>query len=250
MDITIIGSGNVGSHLYKIFNEKKIKVSQIWSRNIENTSILNSQLATDSLDFSKSTSNIFIVAVKDDAILNVLEEIKTPANAVLVHTSGSVGMEILEKHEIKYGIFYPLQTFSKNRDINFSSIPILIEASDKSTLIAIQTLAQMISNTVHHCDSITRQRIHLSAVFACNFTNALLGVANNLLEKKQLNLLLLKPLIEETIQKSFELGPSKAQTGPAIRNDYETIDKHLDTLKNEPVLKKLYQLMTDMIMNS
>ena len=243
MNITIIGSGNVGSHLFKVFTEKRIHVSAIWSRTLSNAEFINNEIATDKLDFSKSKSNIFIVTVKDDAINSVLEKLKIPRNAILAHTSGSVEMDVLKSKSSSYGIFYPLQTFSKNREIDFSEIPLLIEASNKQTFKELEILALMISKNVNEFNSEKRRQIHLAAVFASNFTNKLLGISKEVLAEQDIDLRILEPLVKETIKKSFELTPEEAQTGPAIRGDKKTIAKHLDMLNDNSENQKLYKLI-------
>ena len=248
MDITIIGSGNVGNHLFKIFKEKKIHVSAIWSRTLANAESINKEIATDNLDFSKSKSNIFIVTVTDDAIKSLIEKLKIPKDAILVHTSGSVEMEVLKSKSSDHGIFYPLQTFSKNREIDFSEVPLLIESSNQETFKELKILALMISKNVNEFNSEKRRQIHLAAVFASNFTNKLLGITKEILEEKNLDFKLLEPLVKETIKKSFELTPNKSQTGPAIRKDNKTIAKHMAMLGDNSETQKLYKLISEMIM--
>jgi len=247
MDVTIIGAGNVATHFFKIFDKRRITVSAIWSRNIENANAISPSLATDSLDFSDSKSNIFIIAIKDDAILSILDNIILPDNITVVHTSGSVEMDIFKAKSDNYGIIYPLQTFSKIREIDFFEIPILVEASNEKTLIELKTLAQLISQNVQKCNSEQRRQIHLAAVFASNFTNKLLGVSKDILAEKDLDFNLLKPLVQEQINKAFELTPEKAQTGPAIRGDEKTIAKHLEMLDDDSENQELYELISGMI---
>lgn len=247
MDITIIGVGNVGTHLYNEFCKEKITVSAIWSKNIENAKKLNPEISTSSLDFSNSKSEYFIIAVKDDKITEVVENIKLPANAIICHTSGSIGIDVFQNKFENCGIFYPLQTFSKDRALDFSEIPFLLEASNKETLIELTILADLISKNVQKCNSKQRRQIHLAAVFASNFVNKLLGISKEILEEKNLDFSLLQPLVKEQIKKSFDISPEKAQTGPAIRGDKKTIAKHLDMLGDQKDYQKLYKLISEII---
>ena len=164
----------------------------------------------------------------------------------VVHTSGSVSLNALKQHE-KSGVFYPLQTFSKNRKTNFSEIPICIESECDTLKSMLFELGKSISNTVVEINSENRKQLHLSAVFACNFVNFLYISSKDLLEEQGLSFDLLKPLISETAQKALEVSPEKAQTGPAVRNDQSIIKSHLEMLDDHQELQQLYQLLTQMI---
>ena len=247
MDLTIIGSGNVATHLYKVFTKQKITVSAIWSRNLTNAKEVANEIATDNLDFSNSSSSIFIIAVTDDAIEDIANSIIVPSNAIICHTSGSVKMDVFASKFENFGIFYPLQTFSKTRTVDFKEIPLLLEASDSKTLIELKVLAEMISQNVQECNSEQRSQIHLAAVYASNFTNKLLGISEEILTEKNLDFKLLEPLVKEQIKKAFELTPEKAQTGPAIRGDEKTIAKHLAMLGENSNNTELYKLISEMI---
>lgn len=247
--VTIIGTGNVGTHLYEVFTENKVRVDAVWSRSekqIERGSI-SLRARTSTLDFSESSSEIFIICLPDDAIPEIVSQLKIPANVVVAHTSGSVEMEVLKSVSDHYGIFYPLQTFTKGRQVDFKKIPMLLEASDTQTMLKLETLARLISENVQYCNSEKRSQIHLAAVFACNFTNRILGISEDLLNEKGLDLSLLKPLVEETLTKSFELGPIAAQTGPAQRGDTATMEKHLKMLEGTAEYRELYELVSGMI---
>ena len=206
-------------------------------------------MATQSLNFSKSCANVFIIAVKDDAIKSVIKELIIPENSILVHTSGAILIDVLKEKTTNYGIFYPLQTFTKGREINFYEVPILLEASNKFTQYKLTFLAQLISKKVCFYNSTQRASIHLAAVFASNFTTKLLDISNSILTTKEIDFTILKPLVEETIKKTFDIGAKKAQTGPAIRNDEDTITKHLELISDNLEYKELYTLITQLIKN-
>lgn len=246
--ITLIGSGNVAWHLGRVFVKAGHTIDVVYSRNFSNAEELAKLFpdckATNALDFSRSKSELFIVALRDQAIEEVLSSAILPSAAVIAHTSGSVSMEVLRKFP-KYGVFYPVQTFTKGKETDLSEIPFGIEASDENTYRILTMLAQSVSKNVLPISSLQRKVLHLAAVFACNFTNHLFSVSHDILNGEKLNFDLLKPLVEETIQKAFEIGPQKAQTGPAIRGDEKIMEQHLDYLQQEPDLQQLYRLISE-----
>lgn len=224
-------------------------ISQVYSRSQKNASILSKKLKAEAIsDIKKlsSDSTIYIIAVKDDAIESVAKQLKLK-DKIVIHTSGSVSMEVLQKSSKNYGAFYPLQTFSKEKQSNFKTIPICIEANNNNTSTTLQYFAKSISSNVKRVNSEQRKKIHLAAVFACNFSNHMYAIAEQLLAKDKLSLDLLKPLIEETANKIKENKPSKVQTGPAIRKDKNTMDAHLKMLSKEKDLKKMYELISKSI---
>ena len=203
------------------------------------------------LDFSQSRSGIFIIAVPDDAIEEVVKELVIPEDAILVHTSGSQSLDVLQYAATSNaGVFYPLQTFSKDRKIDLSQVPFFIEASNKSTERTLGTVAKAISKKVIKLDSEQRKALHVAAIFASNFTNHLLGVATGILGDRGLDFALLAPLIKETIEKSLSLGPDAAQTGPAKRKDFKTLDKHFEFLKEDEEVAEIYRLITQHIIDT
>jgi predicted short-subunit dehydrogenase-like oxidoreductase (DUF2520 family) len=251
MQISLIGSGNVAWHLASVFVEKGNSIAEIYSRSLVNAQALSSELgagvAQDHLDFSQSLSKLFVIAVKDDAIAEVVENLKLPKDALLVHTSGSQSIEILNQAQekgIEIGVFYPLQTFSKAKKVDFSQIPICIESSHSASLDLLKQLAQSLTVHVLEINSKQRKRIHLAAVFACNFSNHLWAIASELLQYEGLSLALLKPLILETLEKAFEIQPKPAQTGPARRHDFQTLSEHFKSLDEFPIWKQVYQVMS------
>lgn len=252
MNIAIIGSGNVAWHLAQALDKNGNKITEVFSRNITNAKKLCSKLydahPTDLLDFTTSKATIFIIAVPDDCIAEVSKKSHFPKQAILVHTAGSMTMSQLEASNCdNLGVFYPLQTFSKSKFIAFNTLPICIEASNLKTEKTLEKLAFSICENVCFYDASDRKKLHLAAVFACNFTNYMLIQAKKILENEDLSFEVLKPLIKETIDKALEIGPEKSQTGPAARNDTFTIQKHLDLLANKTELKAIYQLISNEI---
>ncbi|MCF6306862.1 MAG: F420-dependent NADP oxidoreductase [Flavobacteriaceae bacterium] len=243
--IVILGFGNVGQHLFKAFsNASEIEVIQVYNRSEIDIFEENPTNFTSDITNLKE-ADIYVIAVPDDAIKNVSETI--PVNSKLVvHTSGSVMMEDLSNKNRK-GVFYPLQSFSKNKAIDFSEIPICVEASDASDLILLKKIGNKISNNVSEISSEERKKLHLSAVIVNNFVNYLYQVGSDLLSEADLSFDLLKPLIKETALKIEKLTPFEAQTGPAKRNDKKTIEKQLHLLKDSPH-QKLYAEMTEAIL--
>lgn len=247
--ISIIGSGNLATQLGLALHKEGYLISQVYSRNKKNASLLSKKIKAEAItDLKKLSkdSSIYIIAVKDDAIEAVAKQLKL-LDQILVHTSGSVSMDVLKKSSKNYGVFYPLQTFSKEKKADFKTIPICIEANKKNTSTTLEYFAKSISSNVKRVNSEQRKKIHLAAVFACNFSNHMYAIAEQLLAKDKLSLDLLKPLIEETANKIKENKPSKVQTGPAARNDKKTMDAHLKLLSKEKDLQKIYELISKSI---
>ena len=188
-------------------------------------------------------SDFVFLTVPDKSIETTIQKIKA-TSPVFIHCAGSCSISILSNFKKSTGVFYPLQTFTKERNINLFEVPVFIEASDQTTLQKIWDLADSISNTIKHLDSEKRLYLHLAAVIANNFTNHLLSQAENVMAMQQLPLEWLKPLVDETIKKAFELGPQNSQTGPAIRHDETTLQKHLEMLSSNPELKELYEVIS------
>ena len=250
--VSIIGSGNVAQHLIvalqnSIINGAELELIQVFAR--QKTTL--SQL----LDFNKITddwstlaeADLYIIAVSDDAIATVSEQIPYK-NKLVVHTSGAISLEILASNNRK-GVFYPLQTFTKNKAVNFKIIPICIESQNASDYQLLQNVAQAISDSVFAINSEQRKALHLAAVFVNNFTNHLFKIGNDICIENNVPFEILKPLIQETAEKIMRLSPNEAQTGPAIRNDIETINAHLTFLSDENQ-KNIYKILTQSIQNN
>lgn len=200
------------------------------------------------LDLQNIPAEVVLIAVPDAALATVAAELEVKLGTVVAHTSGSQPLHILAAVSGAHtGIFYPLQTFSKAKSVDLKSVPILVEAQNEDTLQLLQELAQSISDTVEAVAPDARRQLHLAAVFACNFTNHLLGISRQLLQEADLPLQLLQPLIQETITKAMQHDPYAVQTGPASRHDQNVIETHLHMLRQHPQLQELYHLLTQSI---
>lgn len=247
ISIVIIGSGNVAQHLITAFlQSNEIELNQVFSRQKESVShLISSNKIVSNYDEIK-VADIYIIAVSDNAIADVSAKLPFE-NQLVVHTSGSMPMEILESKN-RRGVFYPLQTFTKNKAIDFKEIPICLESELADDFIMIEKLAKSISNSVQSISSEQRKALHVAAVFVCNFVNHLYKIGTDICDENQLSFEILKPLIIETAQKIRQLSPKNAQTGPAKRNDTETINTHLKFLSDENQ-KEIYKLLTKSIID-
>lgn len=200
------------------------------------------------LHFPDST-DVIIVAVPDHKLISVLKTLKFSPGTLVAHTAGSFGLDIFPSNITHKGILYPLQTFSRDRKISFSGLPFLLESSDDESLIILKNLAESIGGRVHLVDTGRRKMLHLAAVFVSNFTNYMLTVGQDIAQKAGFSLEVLEQLIKETISKALENGPQNSQTGPAVRNDSNTIEKHMELLSFSPELQMLYKELTWSIIN-
>jgi predicted short-subunit dehydrogenase-like oxidoreductase (DUF2520 family) len=253
-EIDIIGTGNLATSLAPALEQSGFVIGNVYGRSIKSAKSIANNLyqasATDSLNFSNSRSTVFILAVADNAIEEVARELVLPSKAVVAHTSGSKNLSLLGyTASPNIGVFYPLQSFSKIKRVAFDNVPILIEGDNSFTRKVLLALGRKISNSVKEASSKQRRMIHLAAIFASNFTNAVLVHANELMQSTNSDLQLLSPLIEETMSKSLALGPENAQTGPAARRDLEVLDEHLKMLENFPAMKETYQLISQQILD-
>jgi predicted short-subunit dehydrogenase-like oxidoreductase (DUF2520 family) len=246
MRITIIGSGNVATHLAAAFKNAGHAIVQVYSRDLQNASLLAYHVraeAIDNLQQINPETDLFVIAVKDDAIEKVASAL-AKYQKLLVHTSGATDLQTLLKHSQNAGVFYPLQTFSKTKEVNFNTVPLCIEGANEQIASQLNELAYTITQNVYRIDSAGRKTLHLAAVFACNFPNYLYYLAQQLLAEHQLPFDLLRPLILETAEKVQGYLPADVQTGPAIRNDEKTMATHLLQLNEKPELKALYTLLS------
>lgn len=246
--VIIIGSGNVAQHLIQAFaKSKKIDVVQVFSRQKKAVShLLDSEKITTNLN-DLTQADLYILAVSDDAIAAVSSQLPFE-NRLVVHTSGSVSIDALDKKN-RNGIFYPLQTFSKKASVDFSQIPLCLESKNETDFEFLKKVAEIVSNKVHKINSEQRKALHVAAVFVNNFVNHLYQMGHDICAENQVPFDVLKPLIQETANKVMNLTPTAAQTGPAIRNDQQTIAGHLDFLLDENQ-KNIYQTLTQSIQNN
>ena len=246
LKIGFIGSGNVARHLARALNTLGHDIVQIISRTKPNAVALANEfncLATDAIKELDKSVDFCIVCVSDDQLAHVIAQIPT-SDRIVVHTCGSQAMNLLKDVGQNYGILYPLQSFSKDRTPDISTVPFLLEASNPETLIVIHHIASALSHFVLTADSNTRLKYHLSAVLVNNFVNHLYSEAESFLNKNELDFNVLKPIIKETAFKVQNLSPAKSQTGPAKRGDLETIQKHLELLTSDPDLSELYKTLS------
>ncbi len=246
--VAVIGAGNVAQHLILAFQKAKdIQLVQVLARKPKQlTNLLGSHGIISEYSQLKEV-DLYIIAVSDNAIATVSSQIPFK-NKLVVHTSGSMELNVLDSKNRK-GVFYPLQTFSKAKPLDFSQIPIALEAENESDYTVLETVANAISTQVHHINSEQRKALHIAAVFVCNFTNHLYKIGNDICIENNLSFDLLKPLILETADKIITLSPTDAQTGPAKREDTVTINAHLNFLKNH-TQKDIYKLLTQSIIDN
>ena len=243
--IVIIGAGNVASHLLHAFNAiDNIAVVQMYNRTAASLMPFQNLTETTTDITTLKSANIYIIAVTDDHINSVSAQLQLQGQLV-VHTSGAIPMSAInEKH--RRGVFYPLQTFSKNKAVDFNSIPICLEAEQETDLPLLEQLANSLSNKVYRINSSQRKTLHVAAVFVCNFVNHLYQKGEEICNEHQVPFEILHPLIQETAQKITQLSPIDSQTGPAIRNDQSVLDEHLSKL-NTNTQKEIYKLLTNSI---
>ena len=245
ISVVLLGAGNVATHLFKAFNNADgVFVNQWYNRSLEPLQPYKNEVEIVNSLSQLKKADVYILAVSDDAISEISSQFPF-SNALVVHTSGSVSLHDLDKRQQR-GVFYPLQTFSKATDVNFSEVPFCIEIEHKNDLNTLKDLASTIGSKSYKVNSEQRAALHLAAVFLNNFTNQLYRIGHEITESKSVDFNILKSLIKETAHKIDTLSPYLAQTGPAKRNDKKTIKKHLKLLENEHH-KDIYQLLTTSI---
>lgn len=291
MKTVLIGSGNVASHLGKALIKSGHAVVQIYSRRLEHAQELATALAEgsaedtekdlaegsaenrltipiDRLDRLDREADIYFICVSDQAIAEVIAQLPAGLKGVVVHTSGSTSISVFADagasdegaasvetgsggYQGRHGVFYPVQTFSKAKAIDFKNIPLALEASDPDTYQLLSRIAAGLSERVFPCDSTQREAIHIAAVFACNFSNYLYSVADRILQQHGLDFELIRPLILETAEKAQLFAPASVQTGPAVRKDLKIVQQHLDFLDREkladPRIRQLYALISEIL---
>ncbi len=249
--IVLLGAGNVATHLGETLQQSGNRILQVYSRTEKAASELAGKLGCEHTTNVKDLvpgADLYILSVTDSAIEKIIKVF--PFEDVLVaHTSGSTDVDVLKIKNIRPAVFYPLQTFSKDVKVDFSEVPLLIEAANDADLEKLKELAGSISSKVYTIDSKQRTILHIAAVFACNFTNHMLSIAGDLLESNDMSFEILKPLIEETVRKAAIAGPAKSQTGPAARNDQRTIKLHSEMLSEVGDYQKIYNFITDSIIS-
>lgn len=250
MKVVIVGSGNVATHLsLAMASLEGIEICQVYSPTEAHAQILAERLNCDFVTNPtqiRKEADVYLFALKDQALETVIRAV--PANNGLwLHTSGSMPMQVFAGYTERYGVLYPLQTFSKSREISFQGIPLFIECHREEDKNCLEDLARRLSGKVCELSSEKRRSLHLAAVFACNFTNHIYALAEEILAKEGLSRDYLFPLIDETAAKVHELPAQEAQTGPAIRYDENIINKHLGMLADDPDVQTLYRLLSQSI---
>ncbi|MGE0079224.1 MAG: Rossmann-like and DUF2520 domain-containing protein [Bacteroidales bacterium] len=243
-NVVFIGAGNVSTSLAFAFNIVGWTIKQVYSRSLQNAEIIArnyNAMAINRLSDIDTTANLYIISVFDSSIVSISEELKE-VEGVVVHTSGSTSLSVLAKTKSRgIGVLYPFQTFSRNRLVDLSNVPIFVEANAAQTLVYLTEVAKELSSNVMELDSNKRMWLHISGVFASNFTNHILALTYRLASENGLDFKLIQPLVEETVQKAFGANPKDVQTGPAIRNDKLIMENHSAMLgKFDEQLQKIY----------
>ena len=271
MKIVLIGAGNLATHLGKALHAAGHDMLQVFSRTMQSAETLASLLDAEPLtDIAqvRDDADVYIFSVKDSALVQLVAQLcrheadglgedgavnalrkakKGELERVFLHTAGSMPMSVFKGMAQHYGVLYPMQTFSKQREVDFSIIPCFVEANDEFAQKQIEGMAREISGRVYQLSSEDRKYLHLSAVFACNFANHCYAISQELLEEHGIPFDVMLPLINETAAKVHEMKPKDAQTGPAVRYDENVIDKQSKLLENHPHFKKVYDSMSKSI---
>jgi predicted short-subunit dehydrogenase-like oxidoreductase (DUF2520 family) len=250
-EISFAGAGRVSSALAEKIHNSGYKIGLIVSTTGQKGIALASSLEAEwsSEPVFPSSTELIIVAVPDHRLEGVLAELRCGEKTLVAHTAGSLGLDVFPERISRKGVFYPLQTFTLGRQVDFAELPFLLEASDEDSLSALRELASGIGGKPYFTDSMQRRFIHLAAVFICNFTNHMLTDGKQLANMAGVPLNIFYPLLNETISKAMDIGPDNAQTGPALRNDRNIIEKHLELLSFSPDLQNTYRIITESIID-
>jgi predicted short-subunit dehydrogenase-like oxidoreductase (DUF2520 family) len=248
--VSIIGAGNVGWHLAIALHQVGIKIINIVSRTNDKATELAEKVSARPVILNQDhlfpLPDLIVVCVSDNAIKDVVNSSQF-SESMIVHTSGSTGIDVFKGLQKQYGVLYPLQSFTLRAEMQYNNLPFLVEGSSAGTTKKLIKLASKISDTVFEADSEIRRRIHVAAVFACNFSNHLAAISGELLKEVGMPFSLLFPLIDETHNKVRRMNPIDAQTGPAVRNDFKTIESHIKSLEGKKPEMELYKLLSDNI---
>jgi predicted short-subunit dehydrogenase-like oxidoreductase (DUF2520 family) len=249
--IVILGAGNLATNLAKALYRQGFRISQVYSRTAEHARELADKVEaewTDNLEELTPYGEIYIVSLTDSALVEMLPQIvKDKPRALFLHTAGSISIDVWQGLAQRYGVLYPMQTFSKQVEVDFSGIPVFVEANNADDLQLLKAIASTLSRRVLEASSEQRKILHLAAVFTCNFTNHMYALADELLQRYHLPFDVMLPLIDETARKVHELSPADTQTGPAKRDDLNVMDEHLKMLRHDPDMKEIYELISKSI---
>lgn len=251
MRIVLIGAGRVATNMGHALQAAGHEVMAVYSRTQASATALANALgsvATTDADDLPAEADVFVMSVKDDVLRPLAERVTRGRDGQLfVHTAGSMPMAVFEGLTGRYGVLYPMQTFSRERLLDFQTVPLFVEGSDESALATIRTLAESLSQQVYDCTSEKRKMLHLAAVFACNFANHCYALSAALLERHGLPFDIMLPLIDETTRKIHQLHPLDAQTGPAVRWDENVIGMQSQLLAYDPAVRELYEQLSESI---
>ena len=248
MKIVFIGAGNLATRLSLAMQRVGMQIGQVYSNTEASARQLATRLGcpwTNDLSALQEDGDLYVFSLKDTVLSDVISKVK-PNNGMWVHTAGSMPMSVFEGYAQRFGVLYPLQTFSKGRNVNFDVIPIFLEANTDKNADYLKNIASALSENVRFMSSEKRRSLHLAAVFACNFTNHIYTLSYKLLENESIPADVLLPLIDETVSKIHSMPPAAAQTGPAIRYDENVINKHLAML-DDPDMQAIYRLLSQSI---
>lgn len=249
--IVLVGAGNVATHLGVALQQAGHKVVQVYSRTEDSAGSLAGRLGaafTTRMEEVRADADVYIVSVKDDVLPGLLPSlVKGCGDALFVHTAGSLSIDVWRGLAARFGVLYPMQTFSKAREVDFATVSFFVEANTPRDVELLKTLALSLSPKVYEATSAQRMYLHVAAVFACNFANHMYALSAHLLQRHGLPFEAMLPLIDETARKVHELSPREAQTGPAVRRDANVTGKHLAMLADLPGVRDLYEKITESI---
>jgi predicted short-subunit dehydrogenase-like oxidoreductase (DUF2520 family) len=251
MQVVIIGTGNAATVFGRLMMSKGHTIPQVYGRDILKAEALAEQLKAvpiSDLGSLSKNADVYLIAVADKAVAEIVTQLDINDHLVL-HTTASLSKKILKEVSRSYGVLYPLQSLRKQMSLE-TPIPLLVDGNTEEVTIQIEHFASTLSDTVVRADDETRVKLHVAAVFSCNFTNYMYLQSAGFCKKEGLDFSLLQPLIEETATRLREFHPSEVFTGPAVRGDMETINKHLSLLEAYPELHSIYKALTDKIMET
>lgn len=246
--IVLVGAGHLATNLGKALYRKGFRIAQVYSR-----TELSAKSLAEVIEASYTThlsallpdADLYIVSLKDDAFIQLLPTIVAGRGQGLwIHTAGSISMDVWTNYATRYGVLYPMQTFSKMHEVDFRQIPVFIEASNEKDTTFLKNIASALSDKVYSATSNQRKSLHLAAVFACNFSNHMYALSAEILQKYDLPFDVMLPLIDETASKVHSLSPRSAQTGPAMRYDTQVMEKHLEMLSEFPDIQAIYRQLS------
>lgn len=251
MKTVIIGAGNVATQLGIKLHQLGFEIKQVFSRTLDSAELLSQKIHAQAITKTEliiTDADLYIFSVKDSVLKDIIAQLQ-PNKGLWIHTAGSMPLNVFEGYSSNYGVLYPFQTFSKNRNIDWNNIPIFLEANDQQSMDILKAIAEQLSSKISELSSQNRSYIHLTGVFACNFTNHMYTLSQQILNKANLPFEVAIPLIDETASKIHSISPKEAQTGPAVRYDKNIMDYHLSLIDN-PETKEIYKLISKSIYNN